>query len=85
MALRVTLFTGQWADLPLAELVEKAQAFGYDGLELTIWTSIGPRPTPRTARRAAICSPSTVSGAGPSRITWPGTNRSTMAKIFTDH
>lgn len=30
----VTLFTGQWADLPLATLAEKAQAFGYDGLEL---------------------------------------------------
>lgn len=33
----VTLFTGQWADLPLATLCEKAAAFGYDGLELACW------------------------------------------------
>lgn len=33
----VTLFTGQWADLPLATLAEKAAAFGYDGLELACW------------------------------------------------
>ena len=34
MARPVTLFTGQWADLPLAELAPKARAFGYDGVEL---------------------------------------------------
>lgn len=33
----VTLFTGQWADLPLADLAEKAAAWGYDGLELACW------------------------------------------------
>jgi sugar phosphate isomerase/epimerase len=33
----VTLFTGQWADLPLAELAERASAWGYDGLELACW------------------------------------------------
>lgn len=33
----VTLFTGQWADLPLATLCEKAAQFGYDGLELACW------------------------------------------------
>ena len=33
----VTLFTGQWADLPLATLAEKAAAWGYDGLELACW------------------------------------------------
>ena len=33
----VTLFTGQWADLPLAELAPKAKEFGYDGLELACW------------------------------------------------
>ncbi len=33
----VTLFTGQWADLPLAELAPKARAMGYDGLELACW------------------------------------------------
>ena len=29
MARPVTLFTGQWADLPLAELAPKAKAFGF--------------------------------------------------------
>ena len=33
----VTLFTGQWADLPLEELAKKAAGFGYDGLELACW------------------------------------------------
>lgn len=33
----VTLFTGQWADLPLATLAAKARQFGYDGLELACW------------------------------------------------
>ena len=37
MARPVTLFTGQWADLPLATLAEKASAWGYDGLELACW------------------------------------------------
>ncbi|GJM19157.1 MAG: AP endonuclease [Phycisphaeraceae bacterium] len=33
----VTLFTGQWADLPLAELAPMAASWGYDGLELACW------------------------------------------------
>ncbi len=33
----VTLFTGQWADLPLETICEKARSFGYDGLELACW------------------------------------------------
>jgi sugar phosphate isomerase/epimerase len=33
----MTLFTGQWADLPLSEVAEKAAAWGYDGLELACW------------------------------------------------
>ena len=37
MARPVTLFTGQWADLPLTELAKKASAWGYDGLELACW------------------------------------------------
>lgn len=37
MARPVTLFTGQWADLKLADLVHKAKKFGYDGLELACW------------------------------------------------
>ena len=37
MARPVTLFTGQWADLPLDELAQKADELGYDGLELACW------------------------------------------------
>jgi sugar phosphate isomerase/epimerase len=31
------MFTGQWADLPLADLARKCKGFGYDGLELACW------------------------------------------------
>jgi sugar phosphate isomerase/epimerase len=34
MARPVTLFTGQWADLPLEELAAKCGEWGFDGLEL---------------------------------------------------
>jgi hypothetical protein len=34
MSRPVTLFTGQWADLPLAELAAKCGEWGFDGLEL---------------------------------------------------
>ena len=37
MARPVTLFTGQWADLPLEELAAKASRWGFDGLELACW------------------------------------------------
>lgn len=33
----VTLFTGQWADLPLAKLAPLAKKLGYDGVELACW------------------------------------------------
>ncbi len=33
----VTMFTGQWADLPLETLAQKVQGFGYDGMELACW------------------------------------------------
>jgi sugar phosphate isomerase/epimerase len=33
----VTLFTGQFADLPLAELAPLAKSWGFDGLELACW------------------------------------------------
>ena len=29
----VTLFTGQWADLPIAELLPKVKAMGYEGVD----------------------------------------------------
>jgi len=37
MARPVTLFTGQWADLPFETICKKAKSFGYDGLELACW------------------------------------------------
>lgn len=37
MARPVTLFTGQWADLPLETLAQKVSDWGYDGLELACW------------------------------------------------
>jgi sugar phosphate isomerase/epimerase len=33
----ITLFTGQWADLPLEEVARLASTWGYDGLELACW------------------------------------------------
>ncbi len=32
-----TLFTGQWADLPLEEVCRLAASWGYDGLEVACW------------------------------------------------
>lgn len=37
MARPVTLFTGQWADLNIETMCQKAKDFGYDGLELACW------------------------------------------------
>ncbi len=37
MSRPVTLFTGQWADLGIETMCEKARSFGYDGLELACW------------------------------------------------
>lgn len=37
MARPITLFTGQWADLPLETLAEQAKDMGFDGLELACW------------------------------------------------
>ncbi len=33
----VTLFTGQWADLPFDEMCKTASEMGYEGLELATW------------------------------------------------
>ena len=33
----ITLFTGQWADLPLEKLAPQAKKLGYDGVELACW------------------------------------------------
>ena len=37
MSRPVTLFTGQWADLPFTEVVRLAAEWGYDGLEIACW------------------------------------------------
>jgi sugar phosphate isomerase/epimerase len=37
MSRPVTLFTGQWADLPFEKVCEKAKSFGYDGVEIACW------------------------------------------------
>ena len=37
MARTVILFTGQWTDMPLDELVQKAGEWGYQGLDLCCW------------------------------------------------
>ncbi|MGV9777045.1 sugar phosphate isomerase/epimerase family protein [Streptosporangium sp. NPDC003464] len=33
----ITLFTGQWADLPFEEVCKLASGWGYDGLEIACW------------------------------------------------
>lgn len=33
----VTLFTGQWADLPLEQMARMTRDFGYNGIELACW------------------------------------------------
>ncbi len=37
MARPVTLFTGQWADMTLETICQKASQWGYDGIELPCW------------------------------------------------
>ena len=37
MARPITLFTGQWADLPFEEVAKLASGWGYDGLEIACW------------------------------------------------
>jgi sugar phosphate isomerase/epimerase len=37
MSRPITLFTGQWADLPFEEVARLAAEWGYDGLEIACW------------------------------------------------
>ena len=53
MSRPVTLVTGQWADLPLTVLAEKAASWGYDGLELACWGD--HLNVPRAARDRRYC------------------------------
>ena len=62
----ITLFTGQWADLPFEEVCRLASGWGYDGLEIACWgdhfdVGAPPRTTPtcgeaRPARSGTGCS-----------------------------
>ena len=40
MARPVTIFTGQWADLPMEEMCRTAKKMGYEGLEIASWGQI---------------------------------------------
>lgn len=40
MARPVTIFTGQWADLPMEEMCKTAKEMGYEGLEIASWGQI---------------------------------------------
>ena len=71
----VTLFTGQWADLPLAELAPLAKSMGYDGLELACWGDhfdVQEALAERVLRAATSgrCCSSTASPRLPSATTW---------------
>ena len=46
MSRPVTIFSGQWADLPFEELCKKVESFGYDGIEIASW---GDHLDPRRA------------------------------------
>jgi hypothetical protein len=41
----VTLFTGQWTDVPFETLCAKAQSFGFQGLEIATGTLFYPKST----------------------------------------
>jgi sugar phosphate isomerase/epimerase len=73
VSLRVNLFTGQWADLPLEELAGRTVAWGFDGLELACWgdhfevdRAVSEADS---AGASARCSTATGSAAGPSTHT----------------
>lgn len=52
MSRHITLFTGQWADLSLDVIAQKAKSFGYDGLELACW---GDHFNVKEAQKKAYC------------------------------
>ena len=70
----ITLFTGQWADLPLDDMARKASEFGYDGLELACWgdhfevdKALADRTTSATSES---CSNATICNVTRSAPTW---------------
>ena len=70
----ITLFTGQWADLPFTEVCQLASQWGYDGLEIACWGDHlrrGPRRIRRClpGRAQARSWPTTASRCTRSRTT----------------
>ena len=62
MARPITLFTGQWADLPFEEVARLAGEWGYDGLEIACWgdhLDRGAGTTTPTCRRGSTSSSAT--------------------------
>ena len=60
----ITLFTGQWADLPFEEVARLASGWGYDGLEIACWGDhLDPwqaAETTPTSRASSTCWRSTA-------------------------
>ena len=87
MARPVTLFTGQWADLPLEELAAQGGEWGYDGLELACWGDhfevdealARRRLLPRQARAARAPRPATAGRSATTSSARPCATRSTSA------
>ena len=85
MARPVTLFTGQWADLPFEEVCRLASGWGYDGLEIACWGDHfevdRALADPSYVASAGTCSTSTAWGCWRSPTTSSGrrcaTTRST--------
>ena len=73
MARPCTLFTGQWADLPLTDLASRCADWGFDGLELACWGDhfeVDQAIADRAMRAgAASCWKGTVSASGRSAPT----------------
>ena len=59
----ITLFTGQWADLPFEEVARLAGEWGYDGLEIACWGDhldvVAAGTTPPTCSAASTSSSAT--------------------------
>jgi len=58
MARKVTIFTGQWADLPFERVCAKMGELGYDGLEIATWGD--HLDIEKAARSKAYCAERTA-------------------------
>ena len=77
----VTLFTGQWADLPFETIAQKAKSFGYDGLELACW---GDHFDVRKAQDKAYCEERLAILARHGLKTWAVSNH-LVGQAVCDH